>query len=272
MVSNPQGSLPAQCGSRAGIKAAYRALSYPKVRASDLMASHAAATLAHIEAQPPADGVILNEQDRTTLNFTTHLALPGQGSIGKNSKSGVTGCHAHGTLLLGANGYVYGMLDSEFYARDDAAMEARRQAGAGKRNREKALGQGKRPLVAQPATQRRAGCHPCARHLTINVADREADMDELWKLADELRATTPQLHLLVRSQHNRKLHDEDGCLHEALASLPAQAAWEIELPAAKGLGSQIRKVECVWKQVILEVPAHQRKISGAHPMPEALGH
>ncbi len=262
MASNPQGSLPAQCGSGTKIKAAYRALSYPKVKASDLMASHAAATLAHLDAQPPGDGVILNVQDTTTLNFTTHLALPGQGSIGKNSKSGVTGFHAHGTLLLGANGYVYGMLDSELYARDDAAMEARRQAGAGKRNREKAEDKESGRWLRSLRRSAELAATRAPDTLTINVADREADMYELWLLADELRATTPQLHLLVRSQHNRKLHDEDGWLHETLASLPAQAAWEIELPAAKGLGSQIRKVECVWRPVTLEVPAHQRKYQG----------
>lgn len=259
MISNPQGSLPAQCCSRAAIKAAYRAISYPKVKASDLMASHAVATLAHLQAQPPGDGVILNVQDTTTLNFTTHLALPGQGSIGKNSKSGVTGFHAHGTLLLGASGYVYGMLDSEFYARDDAAMEARRQAGAGKRNREKAEDKESARWLRSLRRSAELAATRAPDTLTINVADREADMYELWLLADELRVTTPQLHLLVRSQHNRKLHEADGCLHETLASLPAQAEWEIELPAAKGLGSQIRKVQCVWQQVTLDVPAHQRK-------------
>lgn len=259
MASNPQGSLPAQCHSAAEIKGAYRALWYPKVNASDLMASHCAATIAHLEAQAPCGGVLLAVQDTTTLNFTTHQALSGQGPIGKNSKQTATGFHAHGTLLLGGDGYVFGMLESEFYARDAAAMEARRHAPPGKRNREKAEDKESARWLRSLRRTAALAATRAPDTLTINVADREADMYELWLLADELRVTTPQLHLLVRSQHNRKLHGQDAFLHDHLATLPTQARWEIELPAAKGLSSQIRKVECVWEYVTLEVPAHQRK-------------
>jgi hypothetical protein len=258
MASNPQGSLPAQCHSSAGIKGAYRAVGYSKVKASHLMASHAAATLTHLAAQAPAGGVLLCVQDTTTVNFTTHEALRGQGPIGKN-RSLSTGFHAHGTLLLGADGYVYGMLESEFYARDARVMEAKRRAGSNQRNREKAEDKESARWLRSLCRTAVLAATRAPDTLTVNVADREADMYELWLLADELRVLTPQLHLLVRSQHNRRLHGQDAFLHDQLAALPALAKWEIELPASKGISSRRRHVECVWQYVTLEVPAHQRK-------------
>jgi hypothetical protein len=260
MISNPEGSLPAQCHAAAEIKAAYRALSYSKISASDLMTSHAAASMAHLEAQPPCGGVLLAVQDTTTLNFSTHQALSGQGPIGKNSSS-TTGFHAHGTLLVGGDGYVFGMLESEFYARDALAIKAKREANPSnsKRNREKAEDkESARWLRSLRCTAALAATRP-PDTLTINVADREADMYELWLLADELRVSTPQLHLLVRSQHNRKIAGQDTLLHDHLAMLPAHTQWEIELPAAKGMSSQLRTVEVLWQEVTLEVPGHQRK-------------
>lgn len=262
LAQSPQETLPAQCRSSAEVKGAYRAIGYPKVDAAELMRGHSAASCARIAAQPPADGVVLAIQDTTTLNFTSHHALKGQGPIGKNIRSETTGFHAHGTMMVSAQGHVYGMLESEFYVREAATEKSKARVTTGKRNRQKAQDKESARwlrslhLCAALASERgEAG-------ITVNVADREADMYELWLLHSQLRESVPQLHLLVRSQHNRKLHGQDTLLREHLAALPIQGQWEIELPAAKGMGAQTREVEVVWDQVTLAVPAHQQKYQG----------
>jgi hypothetical protein len=200
-------------------------------------------------------------QDTTTLNFTTHKALAGQGPIGKNSKSETTGFHAHGTMLLSAQGYVYGMLVGECYARKPLTCGENRRRYLHERNRQKAgQKESARWLRSLSATAVLAGQRPGT--LLVNVADREADMYELWLLHSQLRVQTAHLHLLVRSQHNRRLHGQDRLLHDHLAALPAQASWGLELPADRGLAAQARQVEVVWQEVTLAVPAHQKKYQG----------
>lgn len=269
LAQSPREALPAQCRSSAEVKGAYRAISYPEANAAGLMAGHSAASRARIAAQPPADGVVLAIQDTTTLNFTSHHALSGQGPIGKNIRSETTGFHAHGTMLMSAQGHVFGMLESEFYVREAATRDSKARVASGKRNRQQAKDkESARWLRSLNLSAALAGERGGAS-ITVNVADREADMYELWLLHSELRVSVPQLHLLVRSQHNRKLHGQDTLLREHLGALPAQGQWEIELPAARGMGAQTRQVEAVWDQVLLAVPGHQQKYQG-YSQPQSL--
>ena len=262
LAQSPREALPAQCRGSAEVKGAYRAVSYPKANAVALMAGHSAASCARIAAQPPDDGVVLAIQDTTTLNFTSHAALSGQGPIGKSSRSETTGFHAHGTMLMSAQGHVFGMLESEFYVREAATQGSKARVTTGKRNRQKAEDKESARWLRSLRLSAVLAGERGGTSITVNVADREADMYELWLLHSQLRVSVPQLHLLVRSQHNRKLHGQDTLLREHLGALPTQGQWEIELPAAKGLGAQTRQVEAVWDQVTLAVPAHQKKYQG----------
>jgi len=197
LAQSPREALPVQCRTSAETKGAYRAVRYPKATAAALMSGHSAATRARLAAQAPADGVVLAIQDTTTLNFTSHHALGGQGPIGKNTRSESTGFHAHSTMLTSAQGYVFGMLESEFYAR--AKVPEHSKPKPGKRNRQKAQDkESARWMRSLRLSAALAGTRG-DQGITVNVADREADMYELWLLHSELRATTPQLHLLVRS-------------------------------------------------------------------------
>jgi hypothetical protein len=255
VAQRPGQSLPSQCEAAAPLKAAYRLLECEKLLPADLIASAGHATTTMLQ-QRQTGGVLLCIQDTTTLNFSTHDSLEGRGSIGNHPK--YLGFHAHSTLLMGEAGVVHGLLDCEVYARDGLKLKAR---APGERNRQPAAQkESQRWVRSFAASAQLCGALPQAEAV-VNVADREADMYELFiEVMRHQEEQAGRVHLLVRAQHDRELEDQQQRLWAHLEGLPAQARWEVELPSAKGIhGTQKRKVEAVWGRVDLAVPLFQKK-------------
>lgn len=258
LAQRPGRSLPEQCEAPAALKAAYRLLSCAVLEAGDLVSSAAQATTQRLHNQPTGT-VLLAVQDTTSLNFTNHHALEGRGPICNHGKT--QGFHAHSTVVFGEQGLVHGLIDCEVYARD-AARRPTRAAGA--RNREPmAQKEAQRWLRSLQHSAQLCGELPQVSAV-INVADREADMYELFVEARRLNEHQGgRHHVLVRARHDRQLHDSQQRLWAHLQQQPAQLCWSIELPAAKGIhGVQQRRVEALWQSLTLAVPAHQKKYRG----------
>ena len=265
MMRHPGQSLPQQCGQEAPLKAAYRLLECEELQPGPIVQSAAGATL-HDLQQRALPGVLLAVQDTTTLNFTSHEALEGRGPIGRGDKT--QGFHAHSTLLLGEEALVHGLLECEVYARDATAQRGRKP---GERNRQSATQkESQRWMRSLRQSAQLCALMPQAEAI-VNIADREADMYELFIEAEQLRHEhAGRLHLLVRAQHDRQIQGADRRLWEHLAGQPAQLRWELQLPAPKGIhGMQVRQVEAVWQQMSFAVPAHQQKYQG-HEQPVSL--
>lgn len=265
VAERPGQSLPSQCEQAGALKAAYRLLGSESVQAGEIVKSAARATVDRLQKRP-VEGVLLAVQDTTTLNFTTHAALVGRGPIGNNEKT--QGFHAHTTLLLGEDELVHGVVNCEVYAREAGAQRARQ---AGERNRQSAMQkESHRWIRSLQHTAVLCEQLPQAQAL-ISIADREADMYELFVEALRLQGEQAgRFHVLVRAQHDRQLEDEQNRLWDHLAEQPACVCWSLELPAPKGLHSrQVRHVEALWQSVTLAVPAHQKKHHG-HEQPITL--
>src|ERR1700722_3167231 len=80
MARNSGGSLPAQMGSMAALKAAYRLLAEPDVTHWGLCSPHWEAT--RHRARTPGSGPVLFIQDGTELDYTSHPETKGLGFIG----------------------------------------------------------------------------------------------------------------------------------------------------------------------------------------------
>lgn len=259
LLQRPGKALPEQCGSRAPLKAAYRLLNTPSLSHEQILQSSAAFTLEQIQAQRPT-GMLLCIQDTTTLDFSSHHAQQGRGPI--CDKASTQGYFAHSTLLMSQQGIVHGMLHCEVYARDAGKQKARKP---GERNR-----QASQQKESHRWLRSFEHCAQLCEHLPsvagiINIADREADMYELFMRAQTLRnEASGKVHLIVRAQHNRQVEGREQRLWAHLRGLPATAGWSVRLPARKGIhGQQERQVEALWQNLRLEAPAHQRKYHGA---------
>lgn len=257
MMNNPGKSIPDQSDHWGETKAFYRLLDRRDLSAEAILKAHKEGTLRR--AGESGEGVFLAIQDTTSLNFTTHTQLAGQGLIGNNNKT--TGLFCHSTMLIGADsGEVHGLLDSKIYAR-----------GAKKRSEDKAGARNREPIEEKEscrwlesfqssvkAQEKLSVCSSASGAVqVINVGDREADIYELLRLAQEHR--DQGVGLLVRSQHNREQTERESGIWESLATTAEQGRYEIQLPRKQGLKSRKVEISVRFQQVELAVPAHKAK-------------
>ncbi|MDZ7840964.1 MAG: IS4 family transposase [Gammaproteobacteria bacterium] len=181
-------------------KGYYRLIDQPAdsaVTPDNILKPHRERTVRRMQAQ----ATVLCIQDGTDVNFTTHPQTEGLGVIGTNQTGAQSlGLHLHSTLAVSAEGLPLGVVRTRF-----EAPEPRQRAAV--RDEEKKSFRWIDSL---------RDCAHLARELPgtqlINVADREADCYALF--AEQRRH--PEVALVVRAKHNRRLPDDQGRLFEAV--------------------------------------------------------
>ena len=185
------------------VKGYYRLIDQPadsKVTPQNILRPHRERTLRRMQAQ----STVLCIQDGTDVNFTTHPQTRGLGVIGTNQTGAQSrGLHLHSTLAVTTDGLPLGVLRTWFDAPEP---------------------KGQAPVLAEEKTSFRwiESLRDCAtltealpKTRLIVVADREADFYELF--AEQQR--TPEVALVVRAKHDRRLPDDQGRLFEALRNV-----------------------------------------------------
>ena len=214
--AHPQANIPQTCGSRSKTKAAYRFLDHERATLMNLLEPHIEATTKRVAKEK----VVLAIQDTTSLNYGTHPATENLGPI-TNIPTGVVGLMLHGTLAVNTEGTPLGLLAAQCWARDSAEF--------GKKAKRHKLPieekESNKWLISFKAATEIASA--CPDTTIVSVGDREADIYELFALADQ----TPKAPLLlVRAQHDRKLFEEQGRLSEYLSGCPEAGRQEIVVP------------------------------------------
>jgi hypothetical protein len=214
--ARPQASIPQTCCSRSKTKAAYRLFDNKKATLKNILAPHIEATTNRISREK----VVLALQDTSSLNYSTHPATENLGPIG-SSPTGIIGLMLHPTLAVNTEGTPLGIIDAQCWARDPAEYgkkEKRHSLPIEEKESNKWL------KSYQAVTQTAKACPDTT---IVSVGDREADIYELFALADK----TPNAPLLlVRARHDRKLAKEQGQLLEHLNNCKAVGIQEIVIP------------------------------------------
>jgi len=257
MMSNPGKSIPDQCDSWAETKAFYRLLDHPDLSAEAVFKAHSENTLRR--ARESGKRIFLAIQDTSTLNFTTHSKLEGQGLISNHDKT--TGLFVHSTMLMGADsGEIHGLLGSKIFAR---SAKKRSEGKAGARNREGIEEKESYrwlesfQMTVQAREDLSASSTGPEQIEVINVGDREADIYELLCLAQDHRARGAGV--IVRSQHNREQAEEEGRIWESLAASEEQGRFNVKVPRKKGLKSREVTVAVRFQQMEIAVPGFKAK-------------
>ena len=225
----PAASLPQACGGWSQTKAAYRFLDNDAVNPQALLAAHTQATVGRMQDH----AVVLALQDTTTLNYSAHPQTEGLGPIG-NNRDQTIGLWLHSTLAVSVGGEPLGMLSAAALARDPCRFGSSRQAQ--RRNRQPiAEKESQRWLDSLSACQKLAPA--CPNTLIVNVADREADIYELFALALRSGQDRP-VHVLVRSQHNRQVPGPDKKLWKHLSRQPLAGKLTVQTPRQTGRASR----------------------------------
>jgi hypothetical protein len=253
----PQASIPLACGSEGKAKSAYRFMSNPNVKMSEILAPHIEATTRRASAEP----VVLLAQDTTSFNYTTRYANEGIGPIGSQI-DGAQGLLLHDTVAFTPSGLPLGVVDAQVWARD--AKEFGKKKGR------------KVPIEAKESvkwlnsfTAAKLMQAQCRDTLVVSVGDREADIYELFAMA-ESEANHPKL--LVRSQHNRTVlvcdagnadvRPAERELWDHVPSQPVAATLEVAVPRNKQRKQpRVASLSIHYAKLTLKPPAGKRQLA-----------
>jgi hypothetical protein len=241
----PTGSIPQACERWGDIKAAYRFFDNDAIKAEQLLAPHRQATLKRMRGQ----AVVLAVQDTTSLNYSTHPQTEGLGPIGNNADKTI-GLFVHSTLALTPSGQPLGLVDVQVRSRDRQRFGGSRK-GHQRNGKAMAEKESQRWLDSLRACQQAAQACPQTR--VVNVADREGDIYELFEQA--LEPKEPQVHVLVRAQHNRKVQQsEELKLWSHLSAQAAVATLLVKVPRQTGQAGRTAHLTIRFGPVTLRPP------------------
>lgn len=239
----PQASFYGSFSHWTPAKGAYGLIEHasPDIRLASLLASHTEQTQARMAAEP----VVLLPQDTTTLNYTGLRQTSGLGPLGDEKGQGLW---LHSLLAFRPDGVPLGLLQAHCWARPQAPeLTTGRNA--------KSLDE-KESVRWVDAFQQAAGA---ARRMPqtqlVVIQDREGD---LYELHDAAQQCPPNLHVLVRAQHDRPLEGHQK-LWDFMAAQPLGQARPLELPRRLGQSARTAVVEVRWAQVEIQAPAVGRK-------------
>jgi IS4 transposase len=217
--ARPTANVPQACGSARAAKAAYRFLDNEAVQWERILQSHYAATEDRVRERE----LVLVAQDTTTLNYSSHPHTQGLGPIGTDSET-VRGLMVHDTMAFTTRGTPLGLLDVQCWAREGIGSRAQRHA---KPIEEKESFKWLESYRAVSAVQGR-----CRRTRLVVVADREADIHEVFAEQATQRHGAQLLIRAERSRNRKVLGDDESCefLWPLLAKQPCLGTREILVP------------------------------------------
>jgi hypothetical protein len=192
LAKQPAGPINQACEDWADTKAAYRFFDNDKVTPERIRAPHHRRTVERIAQHKQ----VLAVQDTSFLNYTRHPQTKGLGAIGNKSQH-QRGFGIHSTLAMTTQGMPLGLLTQDYFIRPENEPSHRpeecRNLPIEEKESYRWLQAFKQTLALAPPDVE-----------VITVCDREADIYEMFALAQEQEAP-----LLVRAASDRVLLDAE---------------------------------------------------------------
>lgn len=237
----PNASIPQACQSIADIKGVYRLFDNKKVTPEGILAGHRAATNARIGKHE----TVLLVQDTTTLNYNSHPCVEGLGLFSAFPES--RGLLLHTTLAVTTKGIPLGIMAQKYWTR---SIEER-----GKKHKRKELSieekESNRWLEAMEESTE--GISDEVR--TVTVADREADIYELFKKSNDMGQ-----NILIRAVGSRQVGSEEKILRDTMEECRSAGKVRIKIPRNANDKKGEREVEFDIKYRTVEIKPPRRRM------------
>jgi len=210
LAAQPGQSIPNACRGWAETQAAYRFLSNKRTGWDDLMQAHWDASIERMRTHE----VVLHIQDTTELDFNGRQSE----GLGPLTYEAQRGMYLHPTYAVSDTREPLGVLDAWMWARQPKQADGHREGI--KESVRWIEGYHRVAEMAQDMVQ--------VRH--VYVADREADILALLRMADEMEHAADYL---IRCKHDRALAD-GARMWARLAQAPELGQVRFDLPAGRG--------------------------------------
>jgi hypothetical protein len=238
--NDPSATFGSSFPEWADAKAAYNLIENKSTRIGlgSLLHPHAEATLARMAAEP----VVLLPQDTTSLNYSGLRQTTG---LGKINHEGSRGLFLHTLQAWRPDGVPLGTLDANSWGRVDESPGDKRTRNA-KSIDEKESARWVEALGVAASAARRL-----PQTQIVVLADREGD---LYEIHDGVQVGPPNLHVVIRAQHNRNLEGHQK-LWTFMAAQPAGDRRELRVPRRGSNPARTATVEVRWGSVTIQAPA-----------------
>ncbi len=200
LVESPESPINKACGNWSETKAAYRFFQNESVNYQDIVEAHAEMT----QERAKQEDTVLAIQDTTYYNFSNHPKTKGLGVLsrfkGKHKDEILTiGLCMHTTLGITTEGLPLGILDQNIFSREELPLE---KIALKKKSHNNALPiEEKESIRWLDSMEKTTSCFKGQNKRIVTIADREADIYDMFLLADRIDA-----NVLIRASHNRKIN------------------------------------------------------------------
>jgi hypothetical protein len=198
LAAHPTASIPAACGGRAEMEAAYRLFDNERVTFDNVLQSHQEATRRRMAEQR----VVVLAQDTTDIDLT-RPQQPVKGAGPLSSEGSRVGALLHLLSAFTPDGTPLGTVHAQAWTREEAAPRRQSLTQAQRHATPLEEKESYRWVVALRAARAEAERLPDTQ--VICVADSEADMYEM--LTEGMQEPRPA-EWIVRACQNRALHRE----------------------------------------------------------------
>jgi len=245
----PNHSIPQSCDSKAEIKGIYRLLDNRKVTPEGILSGHKEATRKRMTEHE----IVLLVQDTTDFNYSRSSAIKGMGdhSPYPNSK----GLLLHSTLAVTPEGVPLGLLTQKYWTRPPAER--------GKKNKRNEL-----PIEEKESYRWIAALEESTADIpdnitTVTVADREADIFDLFKRSKELKQ-----NILIRAIGNRKVNGEENSLIKTVEASSSAGKIRVLIPRDANSKTPEREAELEIKYCTLQLkpPSYLKNSNKLEPV------
>jgi hypothetical protein len=237
--NDPSATFGGSFKNWADAKAAYNLIENksPDINMHSLLSPHSEST----QARMAAESIVLLAQDTTSLNYSGLERTTGLGEIGSGPARGL---FLHSLLAFRTDGVMLGVLDAQSWGREKPSADKRSRNAKSIHEKESTRWVDEL-RVAGSAAQR------LPRTQIIVMADREGD---IYELHDGAQIGPPNLHVLVRAQHDRNLECHQK-LWSFMAAQPLGERRELSLPRRGNRRGRIATVEIRWASATIQAPA-----------------
>lgn len=224
----PSATYPCACGGNSNdLQGYYDLLSNPREEITEeaILSKHRHSTICRMKSYDR----VLSLHDTSALNYSTLLGTIGLGSISKNKNSiGTRGLSLHANLVTTTDGAPLGLTK--------APCSAPKIYSKSQRKKRKNL-----PIEKKSSYRWLVGYRDdveIAKEIKntqiVSVMDREADIFELFDIADQNRKKAP---IIVRAKYDRGIEDEnrkkEGSLFNAMKKSKNTFEIEVNIPAQR---------------------------------------
>jgi len=241
---NPTASICEACETNADRKGAYRLYDNIKVTENEMLNSH----ILNTQKRAKKEKVILAIQDTTIVDYSTHKATKGLGTLQTKKNLGLL---IHTTLLINTNKVPLGIIDQQNIVRP---LE---EFGKSKERHERPIEQkeSNRWLIALKKSKKVE--NRLKNTLVVNVADRESDIYDFFR-----EAINKNQEVLIRASHNRKIELLDSSekkLFDFIETQSCKGEYEVKVPKNSKRKSYNAKLEIRYEKVIISPPKKRSK-------------